>query len=224
MGNKDNILKKIHYVIFLLTLLSCFNLYQGHQDELELVINRKPTLEREIRDLKEKLELARTFKDDLEQSKQKLIEVTSDIEEIQRQLPSSIEDSEVLDLFGKEADLMNIRDLSLRPGEEEKRDFYYVKDYEITARGTFLQFLIYFERLASNSRLINVTELEIAQSGNKKESRGRFQLVNLKSKMEVFRYDPNYKEDSGIEKIENQFKKPVKKSNKKKPRRRRKKA
>ncbi len=214
MGS-DRLIKNIHYIVLLFTILALHGVYTEHEDLMEGIKSRKPSLEQEIKLIQQKLALAKSFQDDLEQSKQKLLEVTNDIEQIQRQLPGSIEDSEVLDLFGKEADQMNILDLSLKPGKEEKRDFYYAKDYELSAKGTFLQFLIYFERLANNSRLINVTELEMNAAKDDSRSRGRFQIIELSSKMEVFRYDPNYREDSGISQIESKFKSQTGKEKKK---------
>lgn len=190
----EKLLKKLHFIILAYTGLMLFTMYEEHMTKLEEVENRKPTLRKEINSLKEKLELARTFQDDLEQSKQRLVEVANDIEEIQRQLPATIEDSEVLDLFGKEADLIKIKDLTLKPGSEKKKDFYFVKDYNFTAVGTFLQFLIYFERIANSSRLINVTKLKMEIPTDDTLSRGRFQLVKLSSVMEVFRYDADHKE------------------------------
>jgi hypothetical protein len=67
-----------------------------------------------------------------------------------------------------------------------------------------LQFLIYFERIANSERLINVQAVKFSTLQEKQK--GRFQMLNMSAVLEGFRYNSSYREDTGIDKIEEQFK------------------
>ena len=73
---------------------------------------------------------------------------------------------------------MNIKDIFLRPQSEEKREFYFAKGYKLNATGTYLQFLVYFEHLEKNPRLIEVIELDMVTSKSRR-NKGRFELVDV---------------------------------------------
>ncbi len=90
------------------------------------------------------------------------------------------------------------------PGKETNNGFYFNKEYSFAAKGTFLQSLIFFESLANAERILNVKTVKI--SHDEEQNRSRFQIVNLETTVESFRYNTSHVEKSGVEEIENQFK------------------
>ena len=115
----------------------------------------------------------------------RLKEVENEIESVRKLLPGEISDAEVLDFFSGEASLLNIKDITLRPQAEENRGFYIAKQYEIRGTGTYLQFLVYFDRMRKNPRPVDITEVTMVSSPSK-ENKGRFHLLDFVAKMEVF--------------------------------------
>jgi Tfp pilus assembly protein PilO len=140
---------------------------------------------------KKKIEKAKQFTKDLEHSKLRVKEVAQQIDIAQKQLPNTIDDPTILEMFKEEASLMSIKSTFLTPLQEEERDFYFAKQYEFRGEGTYLQFLIFFERLLKKDRLINVRSLYLSTSEG--QNKGRFQLIKMKAVLEAFRYNPAYK-------------------------------
>ena len=195
--------KNIQWLIILNTAWGFYTRLDEHNTMVNGILEQKAPLEEKIAGLNKKLEEAKIFMANLEVSKKRVQEVAGQIEQVQRQLPNQINDTEILDFFSTEAKLLNIN-ASFNPGAEESRDFYIAKKYNLSARGTYLQFMIYFERISNSERLINIQSLNVTPVAEKQK--GRFQMLNLTANFESFRYNSSYREDTGIERIEEQFK------------------
>ena len=212
-------LSKVHWIIILNVAYNCWyslDTYNTRIDEKKLEI---PVLNRNIKKLKVKLELAKSFRQNLEASKKRVDEITEQIEKVQKQLPNTISDTKILDFFANESSSLNIKKIFLTPMEEEERGFYFAKRYRVKGNGTFLQFLIFFERIATNERLLNVTSMAISHEQLKigKRAKGRFQLVNLETIIEVFRYNPSHRESRAEIRNKEETKEEEQKKGKKKP-------
>lgn len=197
------IIKNFHWLIILNTAYGYWTRLEEHNVALLQIQEQKPPLEDKIKALNKKIEEAKIFKANLEVSKNRVKEVVAQIDTVQRQLPNQINDTEILEFFSSEAKQLNIN-AGFNPGMEETRDFYIAKKYNIDGKGTYLQFLIYFERIANSERLINVQSVKFSTLQEKQK--GRFQMLSMNAVLEGFRYNSAYKEDTGIEKIEEQFK------------------
>lgn len=165
-------------------------------EQIPIINQRLVKVQREKRQIKEYLK-------DIEEAKQNIELVAKEVEGLQRKLPETIKDAENLALVKNIAESLNVKNIYLSPGIEENKGFYYTKRYELSASGTYLQMLIFFEKIAVSERLLNVRNLEVTRSEEKQ--RGRFQLINAKITIEAYRYNPNHKEDRGISEIEKNF-------------------
>lgn len=197
------ILRNLHVIILLHTAVNLYFDFEENQEKINTAESNRRAAINTKKNLKRSIEKTKEFKQHLEEAKRRIEVVATQIEDVQRQLPSNISDAAILDLFTKETKLMNIRNVFLRPQSEKKEEFYFRKSYEVKGLGTFLQFLIFFERVSKSERLFNIKEVNITPT--EKKHKGRFQLVNFETIIETFRYDPNHREDRGIEAIENQF-------------------
>lgn len=197
------LVKNIHWLIILNTAWGYYTRLEEHNGNLDNIRSTIPPLEEQITKLNKKLDEAKIFLANLEVSKKRVQEVAGQIEQVQKQLPNQLNDTEILDFFTTEATNLNLKP-SLSPGSEDVRDFYFVKKYNMKVSGTYLQFMIYFERIGNSERLINIHSLKLSHLSEKQK--GRFQMLTLDATLESFRYNPAYKEDTGIEKIENSFK------------------
>jgi Tfp pilus assembly protein PilO len=199
----ERILKQFHWLIIGWTAWTVFEIWTLHNEEVLLLQEQIPVIEQRIvRKTKERSDLKNYFKD-IEEAKQRIELVAQEVERVQRKLPSEISDTENLSLFKKVADGLNIKNVYLAPGIEENKGFYFVKRYEFKGLGTYLQFLIFFEKLGLTDRLLNIKSVSVTRGeGNQ---RGRFQISTGEAIIEAYRYNPDYKEDRGIQNIESDF-------------------
>jgi Tfp pilus assembly protein PilO len=178
--------------------------YEEHLTKVENLTNQVSALEAKTRKAETDVKKISKFKEDLEKSKERVEKVNQQIVTVQKQLPSEANDTEVLQFLDEEAKLMNFQNISIAPKEEVSQGFYYSKKYSFAAQGTYLQFMIYFERLQNAERLYNVERVTFKSDGVKQK--GRFTLIQCDTTIETFRYNPNHKEASGVEEIESKYK------------------
>ncbi len=190
----DQIVKNLH-ILFLfyagyiaydhqITLENNLIEIKGQFDSTRVKLSR---IQKELREVKQ-------FEENLEESKKRVQEVISKIETIQRQLPSEIQDASVngtLTDFSNELKMINPSPV---PKNEVNKKFYISKDYNFDAQGTFLQFLIFFEKLENLSldgRILNVKYVRM-QTSKEADPRSRFQILNLTTTLEAYKYNTNF--------------------------------
>lgn len=203
----DKILAKLHIFFFLYILWGGYTAYEEQNAELLALQDRIPALQNNIKREEQKKSRTKEFLKDVDEAKGRIEAVASEVEKLQRQLPAEVSDPENLGLIKNIAEQMNIKNVILAPGEEENKGFYLIKNYNFKGTGTFLQFLIFFEKIAENERLLNINEFELIKV--QEERRGRFQLINATVKIGAYKYNSSYKEETGIDKIEDAFTKPA---------------
>ncbi len=199
----DKILSKLHIFFFLYVVWQGYEIYLEQSNELNLLKERLPGIQNNISREQTKKSRTKEFLKDVDEAKTRIETVAAEVEKLQRQLPADVSDPENLGLIKGIAEQMNIKNVILAPGEEEDKGFYLIKHYNFKGTGTFLQFLIFFEKIAENERLLNITEFELLKV--KEERRGRFQLIDATVRIGAYKYNPRYKEERGIEKIEGAF-------------------
>lgn len=165
-----------------------FLVYQEGDVELQKVVDQVKDINSKIKQTKERNRKALEFEQNLEVSRNKVKEVAAQIENVQKQLPNSTSDSEILETFSNEANMINMKNTTITPLKEEGRDFYFAKQYDVASEGTYLQFLVFFERIGMQDRLFNISSLMLSNSEGK--HKGRFQHLKMKAVMEAFRYNP----------------------------------
>lgn len=200
---KNILVKNLHWLIIAYAANNLFMMYTEKQEAFDNLKMQTPALKSNISREKRALSTIEEFRKNLDSTKQRVEEVVKQIEKAQRQLPSEVNDAEVQELLGGVAENLKMRNSEQFPGEEVNHGFYFAKEYQFQSKGTFLQSLIFFERLAKAERILNVKNLAIKHV--KEKVRSRFQIIDFSTKVESFRYNKNYKEKSGVEEIERQF-------------------
>tara|TARA_Y100000385_G_C13046208_1_gene617596 strand:- start:194 stop:808 length:615 start_codon:yes stop_codon:yes gene_type:complete len=200
---KEMMVKNFHWFIIAYAAFGLFTVWEEKMEEIESAKGSVPPMEAKIIKSKRKISEIKKFKKNLEQSKERVQEVVKQIEKIQRQLPSDVNDTEVQALISNIAQDLRVKDPRANPGEEKDEGFYFEKKYKFQGVGTYLQFLIFFENLEKAERILNVKSLSLILDPKSKTS--RFPIVNLETTVESFRYNTNYKEPSLVNEIENKF-------------------
>lgn len=200
----DKLLKNLHWFIIAYAGFELYTYYTEANDKLQNIESQQEVRRAEIsKNKKIQREISNYYKN-IEEEKIKIERVASEIEKMQQLLPGEISDSENMSLLRKLAEDINIKEVSISPETETDRGFYLARRYRIKAKATFLQFLIMFEKIAENKRILNVGESTFKKSDVLQRS--KFQVIEGDLVIEAYRYNANYKEDRGIDEIEQQFK------------------
>lgn len=197
--------QKLHIFAFLWVAYSVFTRYEEHTEQLEMVKSQIPAIEDQITRANKRKDDIKNFMTDIEEAKKRIELVGAEIDKLQKQLPANISDADNLDLLSNLANTISLKNPFFTPGTEENKGFYITKRYFIKAQGTFLQFLIFLEKLSLQQRILNVHSFKMDKGQEK--AKGRFQIINGEVEVESYRYNPDYKEERGIEAIQQQFKK-----------------
>ena len=133
-----------------------YGLYMGYEEELQKVVQAEggiPPIRSKIKKLKSSIKKSKSVQDQIEVFRKRIGEVTSQIETVQKQLPEVLLDTDILDTFTKQANILNIKNATFTPGKAKENGFFISKQYQMKAIGTHLQFLVFFERVKLLSRL-----------------------------------------------------------------------
>ena len=215
-----SLISKIHYFIFIYLAFGVYTHWLENNEKVESELAQVPVIKNKIRKAKKEKKQLNSYLKDVEAAKGRIELVAKEIENLQKKLPNTIDDTKNLSNLKNIAELINIKNIYLTPLEEIDKGFYMAKRYNFKASGTYLQFLLLMEKIGAESTILNVKRLYLENV--QKKQRGRFQIINGDVIIETYRYNENYKEDRGIQAIENEFKNKAKKKVVK-PRKRRKK-
>ena len=192
------LMKYMPLIIILYSGYELNNLYTEHEELLTSKQGAIPAIQNRINKYKRDRKEVETYMADIESAKKRIELVAQEVESLQKKLPSNISDPENLAMFQGFTDNLNIREVSIVPGQEENFGFYFKKRYELKGKGTFLQFLILMEKIAENERLLNIKSIRMFKDDST-QFRGRFQLIKAEMSIEAYRYNPDHKEKREIE-------------------------
>ncbi len=192
----NKLIESAHWLILLYGLYGAWVLYDDHQLQLQEVVGRGSGLEEEIAAAEKKVKEIAEFSKKTNEYKVRVEEVAKSIETVQKQLPAETNDSQILTFFQSEINALNIKDANFTPGKEDKSVYYISKEYSLKARGTFLQFLIFFERIGNSDRIYNIKELRLTSPND--NVKGRFQMISGEGIIQAFRFNPEFRVDRGF--------------------------
>ncbi|MCP4913874.1 MAG: type 4a pilus biogenesis protein PilO [Oligoflexia bacterium] len=210
------LISNIHWIIIFYTLFQCYTVFEEQDDKLNSLKESLPLLQQQLSKQRKEHRQIKSYFKDIEEAKKNIEIVAKEVEKIQRNLPSQVDDTVNLSLFRSVSEKLNMKSVDLQPSLEDNRGFYFAKEYILKAQATYLQFIRFMEDVGNSEKLINITEVDFNKLD--KKQRGRFQLIDGTVKIESYRYNPQHKENRGFEDIEKEFK-----NKKAKPKRRKRK-
>lgn len=197
------LLKNIHWVIIVGALFNIGIYYMEIAEKISDVRSQQETQTQNLAKAKKTKKEIASFYRDIDEAKAKIERVAQEIEKTQQLLPSEVSDTENISLLRRMAEDINIKEVSIMPEAEDDRGFYIARKYKFRAKATYLQFLIMFEKIAENKRILNVGELAFKKLDQ--PQRSKFQLIDGEFTLEAYKYNANFKEERGIDKIESEF-------------------
>jgi Tfp pilus assembly protein PilO len=192
----NKFISNLHIFILIYGLYGAWVLYDEHSVQLEQIVSSGAGIEDEIAKAQQREKEIEEYSKKTEEYKVRVEDVAKNIETVQKQLPSETNDTTILTFFQSEINALKIMDANFSPGKEEKSAYYISKEYKFKARGTFLQFLIFLERIGNADRIYNIKEIQFQRSNE--PQRGRFQMVNVEGIIQAFRFNPEFKVDRGF--------------------------
>jgi Tfp pilus assembly protein PilO len=196
---------KVINLLFIVWILSigndAFELYKEAESKRETALKSVENTKRKIqKTIRQKKEIEK-YLANIDKKKQEIEEVALQVEKVQRKLPAVIYDSDNIGLIRNTSDTLKIRNISVRPSREINNGFYYVKNYEFKGYGTYLQFILLLEKLATSERILNVSDVKL-QRRKTKGRVGRYEILDMEATIESYRYNDKHKVDRGFDEIE----------------------
>lgn len=193
----NKLIENVHVLLLVYGLYGTWVAYDEHVLQMDEMIAREAGSQAEVVQLEKKVSEIQDFAKKTEEYKARVEEVAKNIETVQRQLPAETNDSTILSYFQQEIAALNLKDADFKPGQEATSTYFISKDYTLKAKGTFLQFLIFFERIAGADRIYNIKNLRLVNDSA--NQRGRFQIISGEGTIQAFRFNPSFKVDRGVE-------------------------
>ncbi len=187
---KDKLVANIHLLFLAYAIMLGVEKFDVMEQEYNSSKNDLTSSQSNLKKMEKNLEDLKRFESNLEESKVRVKEVVERMEKVQRQLPSDINVTEVNGTLTDFSNELRMLDPSPTPKEEQPFNFYVSKDFNFDAKGTFLQFLIFFEKLeklSNNGRILNVKYLRFFES-NEGDRRSRFKILGLTTTVEAYKY------------------------------------
>ena len=192
----NKFISNIHMFILLYGLYGAWVLYDEHTIQYDEIVSRGSGMEEEITKAEKKVKEIQEFVKKTDEYKVRVEDVAKKIETVQKQLPAETNDTQILTFFQQEINALNIKDANFNPGKETKSVYYIAKEYNLKAKGTFLQFLIFFERIGSADRIYNIKNLKLTNASD--HQKGRFQIIEGEGVIQAFRFNPDFKVERGF--------------------------
>lgn len=132
--------------------------------DMKLDIER---LEQEIFDLEREIEKGRQAKADLPKLEEDIREYELELDRLTKILPTRKETPVLIKRLKQLIERGFLRFQRFTPGSFEERDYYFEWPIAVELDGTYHELGLFFDRLSSFSRIINVDELKISPSRSK---------------------------------------------------------
>ncbi len=200
----EKILRNIHWLIIAAALFNNGMIYKESDEKKVEVLIQQEAQRKVLQNAKKSKKEILSFYKDIDEAKNRIERVAKEIEKTQQLLPSEVSDIENISLLRGMAEDVNIKEVSITPDVDEERGFYIARKYKFKAKATYLQFLIVFEKISENKRILNISDLVFKKI--EQPQRSKFQLIDGEFDMEAYRYNPKFKEERGIDTIEKNFK------------------
>jgi len=198
------LLKNIHWFIILIALFNMGSYWYETNEKINEVVNQQDVEKANLQKARKTRKEISSFYQNIEEAKNRIERVAQEIEKTQQLLPSEVSDTENISLLRRMAEDVNIKEVSIMPEKDDDRGFYIARKYKFKAKATYLQFLIMFEKISQNQRILNVGDLSFKKLDQ--PQRSKFQLIDGEFTLEAYKYNANFKEERGIDKIESEFK------------------
>ncbi len=181
--------KFLPFIILIFGLWEFYGFYNEkskRMEELDSEIieinNNNNSIQEDIKKIKS------VSKGSVDELQKKVLEAKGNLDKVSKLIPPISDKTVILEELSSVARDLNIRDISFKPKyEKENHDGLYITNgIEFKGKGTFLQFLVFFEKIKKLDRIFNIDSLKVQNKTLKKS--GKHVLVDFKAVIETFHY------------------------------------
>ncbi len=188
----DKILPHLHWILLLYGGWSFFEAYEDYEVNLQMAETQLSSVEASLMAKKRRVQEIESYQKRMEESEEDLKKVEVELEKLKASLISDGEQTEVLQDLSNEGKALNMQNLSFNPKQKISKGLYFINAMEMKATGTYLQMLIFFERLGHADRIYNISSLKLI--GEKGKTVGRLNFVEMDTIIETYQYNENFKD------------------------------
>jgi len=153
---------KWSYVVAIIVAGGAFFYWSLDSTEIEMRQQSIVDTDNEIRNLEKKIQDAKEFEKQYEEKRKRFKQLSDELQKLQGALPRQFFLPDLLSDLLREAKQLEIEITSIKPdAKEEQKELNNSLCFSINARGTFLQFFILLDRIASLKRLVSVDKFEV---------------------------------------------------------------
>lgn len=168
-----------------------YDKYQVHLEEMTSIKEQRELVQGRIEKNQKKVDQLSEVLENIKAAEKRMKKVEEQAVVIQRKFPSVINDAELMNLFSNIASNLNIKNIQINTVGEVDKGFYFIKTYQFKANSTYLQTLLFLEKVSENERLLNVKDIILKTLDIKQRS--RHQLLDTTITIMAYRYNSNYK-------------------------------
>lgn len=152
------------HVVLAIGLAAGYSYFMLDQSEIEMREQNIQSLQSEIESTKNKIREAEDFEKQFEEKKRRYADLVKELQKIQGALPKQVFLPDLLSDLLREAKQLEIEISSIQPDQSETaHELYNSLGFTIEAKGTFLQFFIFLDRLAHMKRLVDVQKFSLSR-------------------------------------------------------------
>jgi Tfp pilus assembly protein PilO len=170
MGRFKELLEKLQWshIILIVGGAAAFFYFTLDHSEIETRQQNIELTKTEIQNATRKIQEAKEFEKQFEEKKKRYADLVKELQKLQGALPKQFFLPDLLSELLREAKQLEIEIVSIRPDAKETvGDLYNSLGFNIEAKGTFLQFFIFLDRMAALKRLVSVQDFSVEKDGLK---------------------------------------------------------
>ena len=184
--------KALPFLILFYGGFNCYTFFTEHEESNAMLTQQLEAADAQLAKIKKKVASIKQNEDKLREYEAKISEVRSQIEDLKTRMPSESDQTAVLQELTNTAQELNLKDVTFNPVPKADRGMYLINTITLSGKGTYLQFLILFEKIKASKRFFNVDNFQLVESPS--DNKGRFIFVNVKADLQTFEYNQNYKD------------------------------
>src|SRR3989339_1049099 len=187
----NTILPKLYLLIIAYIGWGLYQDYEVIEEKKAELLTQEIASNAKLKKLGTQREKIKEYFSDIDAAKERIEKANLQIEELQKKFPSEISTTADLDFFTQIATSLKMKEVRPQLQSEISKDFYFEQRYFLSTRGTYLQNLIFLEKVAQAERLYNIDSITLNVANEQKM--GRFQVISSDIVLVGYRYNKNYK-------------------------------
>ena len=179
-------IKFIPWIIIAYGLWGAYELTEIKLEKAESLNQEVSGLQSKLTKLKKSKQEIETYYSDIKAAKKNIEKISKEFRLVQRKLPEKQNDKENFSFFKEVAKKVLVKEINFSAGREIRKKGYIEKFYTVNAKGTYMQFLLFFELLYKYERLFDVKNILFRTKDV--QAKGRFQVIEAEFDIATYIY------------------------------------